>query len=603
MQSPEQRLEQVLEGLRHAGMEQPIGEQLWPELASLLGDPALARLLTARVAALDEAAVDSEAAEQQLLHYLLEEARRDEEDDRARGAGFLAAVGEALDGLDPQAVSDAGSAALTRAYHRAGVAVPAALQALEQSRLAAAMPPQEAGGKDLAARKAEFAQSLEEMRERFGGDAWALYRAISESIASLPDDQCGTFVHEIVGWDDPVWPHLAVYGLLDARDALAEAAAAALAARAQRGRLAADVAGRLAWVRNLLPVGPVRRDVDAALAAYSQRNREWSALPDSGRISEAYASLPDGAGAQYMTLATDSAAGRDWSMVLFKCGHGIRDAYVLEGLEEAAGQEVWDSLTETLDFQAVSRSTALALLAAALEENLEIGQRPPAGLLDVAVTTGLADLRPAPTSGRDWLGVIDPDERLTGLTPQKRGRLINRSADWVEAFPMLASWFEDSTAVSAVLKQGDTPEQNERGLRQHLATRRDWWAELCLRGALAVGDADRDALADSMAVTGLALLEGRELKRIPLIESIVAVSITAYQGRAKRGDAKELGERGAVTESPATERSEGNSESIPKKEEAQTAEEGTQEQSKTQVARMKPEGQINPSGVFGSAIS
>jgi hypothetical protein len=133
MESPDQRLEQVLETLRRDATNQPIGEQLGPDLPSLLGDPAIARALTARVAALDEAAVDREAAEQQLLHYLLDEARRDQEDDRPRGAGFLAAVGEALDGLDPQAVSDAGSVALARAYHRAGLAVPAAVQVGERN--------------------------------------------------------------------------------------------------------------------------------------------------------------------------------------------------------------------------------------------------------------------------------------------------------------------------------------------------------------------------------------------------------------------------------------------------------------------------------------
>ncbi|MEX2575736.1 MAG: DUF1186 domain-containing protein [Halofilum sp. (in: g-proteobacteria)] len=532
MEPAEEMLQRALEILRAAGTEIAAGEALWADLPSLLRDDGVPRLLVAHVAGLDEAAVDGEAAETRLLECLLDEARRAGEDGQSDGPRFLAAAEAALDSLDSAMVDAGGIVALSRVYHRAGLAVPAAVLRLKESQMEAGDWPG-SEGTDPAGAAAGLAESLEVTRRECGGDPSTLYRVLGENMASLSDAECDVLAREIAGWADPVWQHLSLYWLLDPRDALRRAAAGAIQSRVENGGVDGEVAGRLAWIRNLLPATEYRRNVDEALAAYRRRNRDWPAFPGHGAIDSAYASVPDGAGAQYLALETQIAGGgRDWCMVLIKSGHGVRDAYVLAGLDEAGEKEVWATLEEAADLWPLGRDAVIAFLATALAENLEQGETPPAGLIDVALTAGLGDLRPEPGGGRDWLRHIESEPRLSELTPQKRGRLINGSAQWFDQLPMLDSWFEDSDAVSEILERGGSPKRQERALREYLETRRSWWAELCLRSALAVRDDDVGELCAGLAVTGLALLDGRELKRIPLMEYIVDATIGAHENNA-----------------------------------------------------------------------
>jgi hypothetical protein len=223
-----------------------------------------------------------------------------------------------------------------------------------------------------------------------------------------------------------------------------------------------------------------------------------------------------------------AAHGYTWSLVLIKAGQGIRDAYVLSELDAESEQAVWGSLADAAQVYSVGRTTVTALIGAALGETHARGERPPPGLIDVVATAGLTDLRPSTYATRDWLREIDANERLAGLTPQKRGRLINRGSAHAERLGLVASWFEDRSEVTDLLDR--TPSHNKRvqALREDLESRRQWWAELCLRSAHVLQDADPGEGADSLAATGLALLDGRELKRIPLITTIVETTIAAH---------------------------------------------------------------------------
>lgn len=526
VESPAQQLDRCLEVLRKAGVERPIPDLLWADLPWLLEDDAVVRLLVERVAALDAAALDADAAELRLLECLLDEARRAGEDARGTGRDLIDSARAGLESLDAEAVSDGGIVALGRAWYRAGLTVPAAIQSWQLARLASE---QLAEGDDPGALAERLADSIEDLFDSVDGHLFSVYQALGDSLATLPDDVAEALVHEVVRWEGTHWQALAQYWLLDPRAAIGRAAAGALADLAGAGRLAHETASRLAWVRGLLPEGERLEGLDRALAEHRRRQRGWPEPLAAGGFDEARASVPDGAGAQYIALRTPGDHGTTWSMVLIKTGHGIRDAYVLHGLDADAQEQVWASLEGAADIRRIDREGVMALLAVALGESLANAAVPPPGLIEVAEVAGLTVLRPQQGGGRHWLDVIDPAGRLADLSPQERGRLINRGSDYHERLSVLASWFEDTEEATTLLEREPSPDKRERALRRYLEGRRDWWAELCLRSALVVPADEAGELRDSLAVTGLALLEGRELRRIPLMTGIVETTLAVHE--------------------------------------------------------------------------
>lgn len=526
MESAEQQLDRCLTALRKAGPDVPIDDVLWADLPGLLANDATARLLVTHIAALDDETVDEADAEKALLESLLDEARRAAEDDRPAGRQFLTTAETALDALDYGATCASGTIALGSIWHRARLAVPTALRSLQASHLAAE---EHAEVEDRATLAASLADSITEMREECGDDPYAVYTMLGDSMAGLPDEGCEALLHELARWEGAFWQQLALYWLFDPRPALRGAAAAALGQLADTGALEEEMTPRLAWLRHLLPPDEARQGIDDALRAYRKRHRGWPQPQESIALDQARASVPDGAGAQYLALGRQGADGHDWSMVLIKSGHGVRDAYVLKDLDPEAESELWTTLADSADLRRVDRATVMALLSAAVAENHAKGDAPTPGLIDVAATNGLTDLRPRSLGGREWLEEFGPDRRLANLTPQKRGRLINRSGRWHEELDVLTSWFEDSTEARAILEREEPGDGQERALREYLETRRKWWAELCLRSALVVPREDRDGLADSLAVTGLALLDGREFTRIPLLATILEGTIAVHE--------------------------------------------------------------------------
>lgn len=526
MESTEQQLNRCLTALRKAGPDARIDDVLWADLPALLANDAIAQLLVTQVAALDDETVDEADPEKALLECLLDEARRAAEDDRPAGRQFLTTAEAALDGLDAGATRAAGTIGLGTIWHRAGLPVPPAVRSLQATHLGAE---ESAETHDPAALAASLADSITEMRGECGDDPYAVYTMLGDSMAGLPDSGCEALIHEIARWDGVFWQQLALYWLFDPRSALRRAAGVAIRQLADTGAIDDEVAGRLAWLRHLLPADETRQTIDDALTAYRKRHRGWPQPHERAALDQARASVPDGAGAQYLALGRQGAAGYDWSMVLIKSGHGVRDAYVLKDLDPDAEQELWTTLADAADLRRVDRATVLALLAAAVAENHAKGDPPTPGLIDVAATNGLTDLRPRSVGGREWLGEFDPDGRLADLTPQKRGRLINRSGRWHEELDVVASWFEDSTEARAILEREAPGDRQEQALRDHLETRRAWWAELCLRSALVVRHEDTEGLADSLAVTGLALLEGREFTRVPLLSAILEGTIAVHE--------------------------------------------------------------------------
>ena len=178
-------------------------------------------------------------------------------------------------------------------------------------------------------------------------------------------------------------------------------------------------------------------------------------------------------------------------------------------------------------------------LAAALADGLAEGRPPPARLIDLAAVFGLSELRPGAMTARDWLAELDPGGAIAGLPDGERDRLIAHSTAWPNDRPILDTWFEGTALLDESLKVADGPRQTLEAFRARLEERRGDWALLVLRAAhvlKAAGDADWR----SFTAVASALLDGRALKGIPIMDSIFLATVDAWheeERRLRAGDA------------------------------------------------------------------
>ena len=115
------------------------------------------------------------------------------------------------------------------------------------------------------------------------------------------------------------------------------------------------------------------------------------------------------------------------------------------------------------------------------------------------------------------------------------------------------TWFEGTALLDESLKAADGPRQTLEAFRARLEERRDDWALLVLRAAhvlKAAGDADWR----SFAAVASALLDGRALKGIPIMDSIFLATVDAWheeERRLRAGDAGRPDPLAALAEAAA----------------------------------------------------
>ena len=196
-------------------------------------------------------------------------------------------------------------------------------------------------------------------------------------------------------------------------------------------------------------------------------------------------------------------------------------------------------LENARDIFELPRECVELLLSAGLAEGLERGRLGPAGLIDVAVAGGLAELRPRPMTLRDWLDELDRDGEIAGLAPAEREVLIEESAAWPGRHPAVEAWSEGTALYRDAVVETPSGEGTEEAFWARMEERREAWALTMLRAAYVLksgGDGDWR----SFAATAMALLDGRTLKTVPIMDRIYAETLLAMLrenvGRLSAGD-------------------------------------------------------------------
>ena len=517
------------------GTAAAIREEVTREETALLETPGTASALIQAVAGMRAEALEvGDVTEEVMLADCFDLARMEQENDGAHGARFLAeAEAEIARVTASEAVDDAAVTALGRCYTKAGLDVPEALVAY---RLALMEQTLEASEETLEEQDA----MLDELLQAHRDEPYALHTVFAESLATLPIDVQAAMVAHVTSRDDACCRHLALYWLLNPSLAIRAAAASGLKQQAESGLLDADSVARLPMLRAWLPADVARAALDQTIRAAMRGEAQTQPAPTARRIERCNASLPDGSGSQTLAILMRVGHRREVGLILGKDGYGVKEAYTIPCDTVAEAKQMLAMMEDQMDSRDITRGTLSTLLTARIGESLA-KERPPApGLLDVVAHSGLAPLMPQMMTVPDWLAHLDADGRVSSLSPQRRGQLIRKSGTWTEDTPIVESWYENSSATRHIIESSATEEDARAGLLAHLDQRREVWAAEMFLAALVLRDAAPEKLWMSFAATGSALLKGRPLTKIPIMDQIAATSLAVHHDGESEDSAEGL---------------------------------------------------------------
>ena len=492
----------------------------------LLGRPAIASSLAARIAR----TADSERnAPLDLFGVLVEQAQRDAENRGRFGEPFLAEARGAIDTLAAGSnLPDHAALGLARAFVRAGLEAPECLFPIFAG--------EPGTGQALAAFPALLDREMDRLSRHAGGDDHLLHDLFGNLMAVLPSEFRPTFVQHVSGRDEERYGRAALYWLLDRSPEVRLAAASGLSGRVRGDAMEPALPALVPLIRNWMPADSARPLLDSALREARLRGRFHPMARPAGRPARFLAALPDGSGMQHLSAALEPADGPACAVVVVKAGHGVTIVRIFRGDDALS---TVSNLEDDLGALAVPFETFETALSAALADGLAEGRPPPPRLIDVAAVCGLSELRPRAMTGRDWLAELDPGGAIADLPDRERDGLISRSTAWPNDRPIMDTWFEGTALLDESLKAADGPRQTLEAFRARLEERRGDWALLVLRAAhvlKAAGDADWR----SFAAVASALLDGRALKGIPIMDSIFLGTVDAWheeERRLRAGDA------------------------------------------------------------------
>ena len=496
--------------------------------AALLGREGVASGLVA--VALDAGDGDREPG-LALLRALIREAGEDRENRGSLGGRFLEEAAQSIEALVGREELDADAALqLTDAYARGEVEAPEALVAWLMAGLDALA--QSEAGTALGV----LDEEIERVRLAADEDDHDLYRVVDKWLDMFPARRKAGIVRHIAGRTEDFGGRLALYWLLDPQAEVRLAAAGGINGRVNMRIAEPESLSVVPLVRNWMPADAARGLLDAALREARRRGLFGPLAGLPGRPARFLRNLPDRSGEQEFAAVAEADDGPVLALATTRPGQGIGQAAVVRGAHAGEGMA---GLENARDMFELSREWVELLLSAGLGEGLERGRLAPAGLIDVAVAGGLAELRPRPMTVRDWLDELDPDGEIAGLAPAEREVLVEESAAWPGRHPAVEAWSEGTAIYRKAVEETPSGGGSEEAFWARMEERREGWALTMLRAAYVLKGAGAGDWR-SFAATAMALLDGRTLKTVPIMDRIYAETLLAILrenvGRLSEGD-------------------------------------------------------------------
>jgi hypothetical protein len=456
-----------------------------------------------------------------LFGLLLDEARMGLENDADYAKGFLETVEMAIGaGLAAGSFEQHHLLGFAGQYRRVGLPVPATLM-VDPDKMTV----------PYGAEEFDLSENIESIARDIlaqGGGALDLFTALDEMSAALPEEMLAGFVNHLVTLDGAIFERCALYFILSGGTVVQEATLAGLSHRLEATGLQGDTMVFLPIIRGWLGAGSAQKGVDGLIKHARRRGCGGKiAFQGESKIREIVATITDGAGAQNIAILVEQGKQFFVAMLLTKDGYGIKDAFVIPcKSQEEAESTIMQPRLEGQGAD-ISATTLEILLEAAIADGIRNNCPPAPGILDVMDTCDLFNLRPQALSLQGLLEFIDPERKIQDGTSQALGRWTNNdmALDFLE--PLTDSWFEDNQETRKVIATAKTRRSAEIGIWKYLETRRDLWAKRFLQTAAMLKDADRPREWQTLTASAYGLMNNRPLKRIPLMEDIVELTIDA----------------------------------------------------------------------------
>ena len=503
---PDDLIRACLDEMRESEETAAVGVVAGAYRSPLLGTEGVAAVLAGYV--IGEHGADRDRS-LELFEALIGAALQDRESDGRLGARFLDEAARTIrllagtDRLDAPATHD-----LARAYARAGAEAPSELVQclaghMAELRKAGTLP-------------VDPDSEIERMSVVLDLDPHYLHGKLDERIGTLPEEARAAFAYEVACRDEAACGRVAMYWLLDESAEVRLGAADGFRERALRGIVDPVSAALVPLIRNWMPADSGRTLLDEALA--EARRRELVApLPrPEWRRAEIYGSIPDMWGTQMLRVVLQGKEEPAVATVVTEPGRGITQAIVISGMEaigELTGSESFDALIET------PWETFEEQVAVAVAEGLAAERPPAAGLIDVAMTCGMWELRPRAMTAGDWLSELDPTEEIAALPEPVREELIGGSAAWRDDYVVVKGWSEGTAILQEAMEEAGDADGVKAGFFARLERRREDWALRMLRGAHVLKGAGKVDWK-TFAGTAKAVLDGRALETIPIMEYV-----------------------------------------------------------------------------------
>jgi len=519
------RIDEALVALKAAGNDgfgarREVLERLGLDL---LHRPALGGQIVARICAIAEPSPRDEGL-LDLLGAGLDTARIARENGKARGQTLIGAVEAALDLARGQGrMTSAHSLLFAQLWTRNGLPAPAALALQVEDVVPATSRRATNSSEGDALLEGLFAELIQQAE----GEPLALHHALTESFPAMPPEMRDHVVAYSVGRNDPIHAELACYWLLDPALHIRLTAAQGLANRLASAELPGRILASLVVLRSWMPDDVARAKVDTILKEAMRKSVAASADQAPWTMHSIHASLPDGVGAQSIGIALQSGTQRKMAMLLLKQGQGVKDAYTITCRTARDQKAIVERMTEEVGALTVTADYVRRALSIALADGLTHGQPPVPGLIEVVRLCGFAGLRPEVQSTPDLIADLASTRAVQALPPRQHGDLITASEEWWDRHETIESWFEDSDAAHSVLDKARSAKSAETALWKWLETRRDWWARILARSADVLETAFHPD-ATGFAACAMALLDGRDLKKIPVMLDVHEQTIEAW---------------------------------------------------------------------------
>jgi hypothetical protein len=381
--------------------------------------------------------------------------------------------------------------------------------------------------------RGEAADHFSRIVEQLGGDPFAIHAYLAETVEAMPEGGRVGLVMATFAEKEPAIREAVVGFLLNETAEVRAKLIEMLELAAPHGLVSPTMLRRMIAMRNWLNAGD-RGGLDKAIKSARKKSLECAPVPRPV-VRQVLSSDVDGSGAFTLLVIAEEAGKPLVAGLLVKQGFGVRDAWVRRNSSPADLRELLEQVAREIGLSETSLDYARIVCSMALAINLEVGHPPPFALVDYAEAVGLAELNPCPMPIGNLVADLLSEADTTGLSAAAVAQTLRQSADWLEEYPTLETWFEENVAKGIGTKRAPRAKQMAFLLAGPLHASRRRCAELAAWMALSLKHRGHPGDWQGFAILARELLGDRPLDEIGLMKSIAHTTIAVMETKGLLG--------------------------------------------------------------------